>query len=50
MRGIYALQSIVSDINICKIPSPRFSLVCEEYIEGKKYMATFSKDGGNISN
>jgi hypothetical protein len=50
MKGTYALQGIMSDINICKIPSPRFSLVCEEDIEGKKYRATFSNDGGDISN
>lgn len=43
-KSSYALQNMVSDMNVNTISCHISLLVCEAYIEGKQHMAIFSND------
>jgi len=46
LKGVHALQNIVSGMNLGNMPCPTSSFVCEGCIEGKQHGKPFPSDGG----
>jgi transposase InsO family protein len=46
IKGVHALQNMVSGMNLGNMPCPRSSFVCEGCIEGKQHRKPFPSDGG----
>jgi len=45
IKGVHALQNMVSGVNRGNMPCPTSSFVCEGYIEGKQHCKPFPNDG-----
>jgi hypothetical protein len=46
VKGVHALQNMVSGMNLGNMPCPTSSFVCEGCIEGKQHRKPFPSDGG----
>jgi hypothetical protein len=46
IKGVHALQHMVSGMNLGNMPCPTSSFVCEGCIEGKQHCKPFPSDGG----
>ncbi len=46
IKGVHALQNMVSGMNLGNMPCPTSSFVCEGCIEGKQHCKPFPSDGG----
>jgi len=46
VKGVHALQNMVSGMNLGNMPCPTSSFVCEGCIEGKQHCKPFRSDGG----
>jgi transposase InsO family protein len=46
IKGVHALQNMVSGMNLGNMPCPTSSFVCEGCIEGKQHRKPFPSDGG----
>jgi hypothetical protein len=46
VKGVHALQNMVSGMNLGNMPCPTSSFVCERYMEGKQHRKPFPSDGG----
>ncbi len=46
IKGMHALQNMVSGMNLGNMPCPTSSFVCEGCIEGKQHRKPFPSDGG----
>ncbi len=46
IKGVHALQNMVSGMNLGNMPCPTFSFVCGGCIEGKQHCKPFPSDGG----
>jgi transposase InsO family protein len=46
VKGVHALQNMVSGMNLGNMPFPTSSFVCEGCIEGKQHRKPFPSDGG----
>jgi len=46
IKGVHALQNMVSGMNLGNMPCPTSSFLCEGCIEGKQHCKPFPSDGG----